>query len=63
MSTDARLPDFSYWFLADLRTQEQHLDRLITSMAGQDDPLKPRLRDELEAIRAEIGRRPKPEGE
>lgn len=40
-----------------------HLKRLITSMAGQDDPLKPRLRAELEAIRDEIARRPKPEGE
>lgn len=31
-------------------------------MAGQSDPLKPRLRSELAAIRAEIARRsPEPE--
>jgi hypothetical protein len=35
-----------------------HLVKILSAKAGQDDPLKPRLRDELAAIRAEIARRP-----
>lgn len=34
-----------------------HLVKILSAMAGQDDPLKPRIRTELEAIRADIARR------
>ena len=51
------LPDFAGWSLRRLSGQRADLERILAAMAGQDDPLKPRLRSELEAIRAEIGRR------
>jgi hypothetical protein len=49
--------DFSTWPLKRLTDQRQHLESILLLAAGQDDPLKPRLRDELKAIREEIGSR------
>jgi hypothetical protein len=62
--TDRELPDFATWSLDRLSGQRDHLVQILMTMAGQPDPLKPRLRAELAAIREEIGRRPdhKPRG-
>jgi hypothetical protein len=50
-------PDLTSWDSQRLTGQRDHLVTILMTMAGQADPLKPRLRAELAAIRAEITRR------
>jgi len=55
--SDRELPDLTGWPSARLSGQRDHLVQILMTMAGQADPLKPRLRAELAAIRAELARR------
>jgi hypothetical protein len=60
--SDRELPDLAGWSPDRLSGQRDHLAQILMTMAGQADPLKPRLRSELAAIRAELARRtPDPE--
>jgi hypothetical protein len=55
--SDYAAPDFTSWDSRRLTEQRDHLVQILMTMAGQPDPLKPKLRAELAAIRAEIARR------
>jgi hypothetical protein len=52
-----QVPDFSDWTVDRLIGQRKHLESTLFVSAGQNDPLRPQLRAEIEAIRAELTRR------
>jgi hypothetical protein len=50
-------PDFSGWNLDYLNAARSHLGQILLVSAGQNDPERPHLRAEYEAMGAEIDRR------
>lgn len=50
-------PDFSGWDLGYLLAARDHLGQILLVSAGQNDPERPHLRAEYEAMGAEIDRR------
>lgn len=50
-------PDYTDWTTERLTEQRKHLKNLLMVSAGQRDPIRPKLRDEYQAIGAELARR------
>lgn len=52
------IPDFTTWSLTRLLGQKKYLESLLAMTAGQNDPVRPQLRAEYEAVRAALGEKP-----